>query len=237
VFVFSTNTIFNGTIPYVAYGAASDFLQSLPSKYSLESWAKNVSAAANKLCKLRVTRIPFQYSITLDLKRGLRRRNNYWDNNERWARAEGLPLFLPLVADAIFKRKCPHPLARSFRVPDINPSLFLVGFESDVQIGIAKWTRKFWSTEPAKSLATEISPGSDALPANATDLKWASGSRDPVTVTVHKSECWLTCSHFQFSPLRKRSYDAKRATWCGRQFPEAVRDFKRADRRCLIVLQ
>ena len=45
--------------------------------------------------------------------------------------------------------------------PDINPNFVLVDFDLEAQIGIAKRTRKFWSTEPARSLATEISPGFD----------------------------------------------------------------------------
>ena len=54
-FVFSTNTIFNGTTPYATHGAASDFLDALPSKSSLRLWAKDVSAAVNNSVSARVT--------------------------------------------------------------------------------------------------------------------------------------------------------------------------------------
>ncbi len=58
--------------------------------------------------------------------------------------------------------------------PQINPTFFLVDFDLQVQIAIAKWTRNFWATEPMSSLITmEISPGYSVLPENATDAEWA----------------------------------------------------------------
>jgi hypothetical protein len=56
--------------------------------------------------------------------------------------------------------------------PDISPNFFLVDFDLEVQIAIAKWTRKFWNTEPMRSMATEVSPGFEIVPKNATDAQW-----------------------------------------------------------------
>jgi len=58
--------------------------------------------------------------------------------------------------------------------PEINPNFFLVDFDLDVQVAITKWTRRFYKTEPMKSLVlTELSPGFRVVPQNATDEQWA----------------------------------------------------------------
>jgi hypothetical protein len=171
-FVFSSNTTFNGTIPYVTYGAASDFLQSLPSKSSLESWAKNVSAAVNNT--VSATSLEYLFNFQYDLiQNGVPDAETIIGTTMSFGLGPSDYLFSALWLLMPFSRGNVHICSPDPLVyPDINPNFFLVDFDLDVQIGIAKWTRKFWSTEPARSLATEISPGFDTLPANATDLEW-----------------------------------------------------------------
>lgn len=56
--------------------------------------------------------------------------------------------------------------------PQINPNFFLVDYDLKVQVAIAKWTRKFWTTEPVAALVEELSPGFGVVPVNASDEVW-----------------------------------------------------------------
>lgn len=56
--------------------------------------------------------------------------------------------------------------------PLINPNFFLVDFDLKIMVAIAKWVRTFWGTRPVSTFATEIIPGFEVVPPNATDEEW-----------------------------------------------------------------
>ena len=62
------------------------------------------------------------------------------------------------------------PLAQ----PSINPNYWMLGWDEEAQVGIAKWIRKLFATSPVNSLVSkESQPGTTKVPENASDSTWA----------------------------------------------------------------
>ena len=67
---------------------------------------------------------------------------------------------------------CIHSCRICFSSVRSNLNYFLAEFDLDAQIVIAKWTRKFWKTQPIVNARTEIYSGFATAPAPATDQQW-----------------------------------------------------------------
>ncbi|KFY74509.1 hypothetical protein V499_05464 [Pseudogymnoascus sp. VKM F-103] len=171
--IMSSNTTFSGSIPYVAFGSASDFLDSLPKNVNLTAWAEKVAVAIDHAISISSLEQLFRIQYEL-INNGVVDAESILETTFSIGLGPS-----SLVASAFwlllpFSRGNVHisssdPLA----YPVINPNYFLVDFDVDVQVAIAKWTRKFWETPPIQGLATETSPGFDALPKDASYEQWA----------------------------------------------------------------
>ncbi|TVY56724.1 Glucose oxidase [Lachnellula cervina] len=176
--VYNSSTIFNGTTGYVTYATAADFHMEPPSDEDLPIWAEQVAAANNHA--VNASSLEYIFKVQSQLLKSV--------TNAEVFLSTGKGIGLPpsgLLATAFwllmpFSRGSVHinsldPLA----YPTINPNYFLVDYDLKTQAAITKWVREFWMTTPMSSLASEISPGYETLPANATDaqyIEWAKTS-------------------------------------------------------------
>jgi choline dehydrogenase-like flavoprotein len=171
--IMTSNTTFNGSIPYVAFGSASDILDSLPKNVNLTAWAEKVAVAIDHAISVssleQIFRI--QYKLisngVVDAESILQTSYNIGYGPSGLV-ASAFWLLLPFSRGNVHISSS-DPLA----YPVLNPNFFLVDFDVDVQVAIAKWTRKFWDTAPIQGLATETTPGFDVLPKDASDEQWA----------------------------------------------------------------
>lgn len=169
----SSNTTFSGSVPYVAFGSASDFLDSLPKNVNLTAWAEKVAVAIDHAISVSSLEQLFriQYELinngVVDAESILQTTFNIGLGPSGLV-ASAFWLLLPFSRGNVHISSS-DPLA----YPVINPNYFLVDFDIDVQVAIAKWTRKFWETPPIQGLAIEMSPGFDALPKDASYEQWA----------------------------------------------------------------
>jgi hypothetical protein len=170
-FSVSSNTTFNGTTGYVTYGSTSDFFGNLP-KPSLDSWALQVSNAINSSISESALKTLFVIQFDL-LAKGVPDAEVAIDTSVQYGAGPSGIMSSASIGLMPFSRGNVHigssdPLA----YPILNPNYFLVDFDLKIQIAIAKWTRKFWETQPIGNIVTEIYPGFGTVPANATDHQW-----------------------------------------------------------------
>lgn len=185
-FVFSTNSSFNGSIVYVAYGAMTDFFTSWDTNINVKSYAGTVAAANDNTVSAESLEYLFDIQYNL-LKAGVPNAETIMETTLNLGLGTSGLLLSAFWLLMPFSRGNVHINSADPKAyPSINPNFFLIELDLDVQIAIAKWTRKFWATEPMKSLITaEISPGYDVLPQNATDAEWASWVKTAVTANSH----------------------------------------------------
>lgn len=191
--IFMTNSMFNGSIVYVAYGAMFDFFEDFESwdmNIDVGSYAETVSAAINN--SITASSLNYLFNIQYKLlKQGVPNAETIIETTLNLGLGPSEILASAFWLLMPFSRGNVHIRSADPReYPAINPNFFLIDLDLEVQIAIAKWTRKFWATEPMKSLITEeMSPGYAVLPENATHAEWAewvmSSCKSPVTkVTV-----------------------------------------------------
>ncbi|KAF4631123.1 hypothetical protein G7Y89_g7009 [Cudoniella acicularis] len=172
--IYSTNSTFNGSIVYVAYGAMSDFFAEWDTNIDTQSYAETVSAAVNNT--ITASSLEYLFNIQYNLlQAGVPNAETIMETTLNLGLGLSGLLLSAFWLLMPFSRGNVHISSIDPKVyPEINPNFFLVDFDLQIQIAIARWTRKFWATEPMKSLITaEISPGYKALPENATDPEWA----------------------------------------------------------------
>ena len=169
-FAYGGNTIFNGTTGYVTYGSITDFFGPMPAA-NISEWATTVSTAINNTIPGSTLTYLFEIQYNL-LKDGVPDAETIAGTTVQFGEgpsgylATAFWLLMPFSRGNVHIRSS-DPLA----YPAINPNYFLVDFDLEVQIAIAKWTRKFWTTAPVGNILTEVSPGA-AVPQNATDSEW-----------------------------------------------------------------
>ena len=173
----------------MTYGSVSDFFGSLP-EANLSNWAGQVSNEIKN--SVSASSLEYLYKIQYDLlQKGVPDAETIIGSTVAYGL--GVTDFLGAAMWLLmpFSRGNVHigsadPLA----YPLINPNYFLVDFDLRIQVAIAKWTRKFYETEPIRSFVTEISPGFELVPHNATDAQWGN---------------WIKSSGELFSNPRRRS--------------------------------
>jgi hypothetical protein len=171
VIAVNTTTMYNGITGYVAFSSTSDFLGNLTDP-DLGAWAAQVSTAVNNSVNASALEYLFKVQYEL-LEQGVPNAETIMETLVEIGRPPSTLLFSAFWILMPFSRGNVHigsadPLA----YPLINPNYFLLDFDLIVSIGIAKWTRRFWAAQPLADLTTEISPGFEVLPANATDEQW-----------------------------------------------------------------
>lgn len=182
-FVYESNTTFNGTTGYVTYGSLSDFFSPLPA-VDVSGWATTVSNAINNTFPASTLAHLFEIQYNL-LKAGVPDAETIAGTTVQFGEGPSGYLGVAYWLLMPFSRGNVHigsadPLA----YPEINPNYFLVDFDLDVQVAIAKWTRKFWTTAPVGSIVTEVSPGA-AVPQNATDKEWGTYVKSSFSANSH----------------------------------------------------
>ena len=183
VFVYNTNDNYNGSTGYVTYSSMTDFLGFMPPP-NLSQWATTVSDAVNKAIPASVLTHLFKIQYDL-LAAGVPDAENIVGTTVQFGGgpsgllASAFWLLMPFSRGNVHIAS-PDPLA----YPAINPNYFLVDFDLKVQVAIAKWTRKFWATDPVGSISTEISPGT-AVPQNATDDEWGTYVKSAFAANSH----------------------------------------------------
>ncbi|KAH6678739.1 hypothetical protein B0J14DRAFT_583379 [Halenospora varia] len=168
----STFGLLDGSATYVAYGSDSDFLPSMPPRSQLPIWAQKVSDATNKT--ISPTTLEYFFNIQYDLL------SSSVPNAEVIIAATkqyGLGVTSILLSAfwvlLPFSRGNIHITSSDPMVqPAMNPNFFLLDYDLEVQVAIAKWTRKFWASEPIGKQVTELSPGFAKVPANASNEVW-----------------------------------------------------------------
>jgi hypothetical protein len=169
--IYNSSTIFNGTSSHVTYGTTADFNMTLPDNDDLPRWAEQVAAANNYA--VNASSLEYLFKVQADLLQTV--------PNAETIFSTGHSLGVPpsgLLASAFwllmpFSRGSVHiSSADPLAYPIINPNYFVVGYDLQTQVAIAKWTRRFWMTDSMSCLAAEISPGYEVLPANATDEQY-----------------------------------------------------------------
>ena len=182
-FAYESNTIFNGTTGYVTYGSLSDFLSPLPAA-NISEWATTVSSAINNTISASTLTQLFEIQYNL-LKAGVPDAETIAGTTVQFGAGPSAYLGAAFWLLMPFSRGNVHICSADPLVyPLINPNYFLVDFDLDVQVAIAKWTRKFWTTEPVGSIVTEVSPGA-AVPQNATDEEWGTYVKSAFSANSH----------------------------------------------------
>lgn len=169
-----TNSTINGSVTYATFGAMDDFFQDWEAKVDIPSFAQTISTAIDSA--ISPTSLEKLLTLQYDLlKSGVTNAESIVESTVMFGLGPTNLLVTPFWLLMPFSRGNVHITSPDPKVfPAINPNFFLVSFDLDVQVAIAKWTRKFWATEPMKSLVvSEVTPGFDVLPANATDAEWA----------------------------------------------------------------
>ncbi|RDL35001.1 Uncharacterized protein BP5553_06932 [Venustampulla echinocandica] len=163
---------FNGTMAYATFGSLADIRINLPSSSSLKLWASTVSAAINSSLPATSLYQLFQIQYAL-LSRGVPDAETIIGTTMNFGLGPSGVVGSAFWLLMPFSRGSVHIASTDPKLyPDINPNFFLVDFDLEVQIAIAKWTREFWDTDHMRGMVTELSPGFEALPRNATDEEW-----------------------------------------------------------------
>lgn len=182
-FVYEANTTYNGTTGYVTYGSITDFLGPMPSA-NLSEWASTVSNAINNTISASTLTHLFQIQYDL-LESGVPDAETLAGTTVQFGQGSSGYLGAAFWLLMPFSRGNVHiASADPLTYPAINPNYFLVDFDLEVQVAIAKWTRKFWTSEPVGSIVTEVSPGA-TVPQNATDDEWGAYVKNSFTANSH----------------------------------------------------
>jgi len=169
-FSYEANTIINEAIPYLAYGGVSDFLGNLPD-VNLGAWAARVSEGINNSVGAASLERLFQIQYYL-IKKEVPDAETIMETSFTLGSDPSALLDISFWLAMPFSRGNVHiGSANPSAYPQINPNFFLIDFDLTVQIGIAKWVRKFYTTPPMSSMVRGTSPGS-GLPMDATDAQW-----------------------------------------------------------------
>jgi choline dehydrogenase len=176
-FVLYANDTLNGIVPYVSFGSLADISLPLPSSSILSTWATAVASAnaingdspisASSLTAL----FKIQYAL---LKASVPDAEVLLESSATIGIGPSPLLVAAFWLLMPFSRGSVHiNSATPGAYPSIDPKFFLVDYDLQVQIAIAKWTRKFFATAPMASIVlAEVSPGFANVPANATDAQW-----------------------------------------------------------------
>ena len=177
-FILQSTSTFNGTMAYAAFGSIADIFRTIP-KFNISSWAITTSIANNN--SIPVSSITQLFNIQYGLlNSGVPDAESIIGTTLNFGFGPSEVLASAYWLLMPFSRGNIHITSSDPSVlPTINPNYFLIDFDLEVQIAIAKWTRSFWLTSPISDFATESSPGFDALPLNATASQW----RDYITTT------------------------------------------------------
>lgn len=178
------NTTFNGTTSYATFGLLSDIFPTVPSS-NITGWAAVVSASMNN--SLGVSALTHLFRIQYDLlSKGVPDAETIIGTTATYGLGPSGYLSSAFWLLMPFSRGNVHISSANASVhPEINPNFFVVDYDLKVQIAIAKWTRKFWNTKPMRAMVTEVSPGFQIVPRNASDKVWGEWVKSSFSSNSH----------------------------------------------------
>jgi choline dehydrogenase len=136
-FSYDANITINGAIPYLAYGAISDFLGTLPD-VNLEAWATTVSGAINNSVNASSLEQLFQIQYGL-FKQDIPDAETIMESSFTLGSDASKLLDISFWLAMPFSRGNVHiQSAKPLVSPQINPNFFLIDFDLTVQVAIAK---------------------------------------------------------------------------------------------------
>lgn len=183
----TATTPYDGITGYAAFSSTSDFLGNL-TQPDLGAWAAQVSAAVGSSVNATALESLFKVQYEL-LEQGVPNAETIMEPTIEVGQPANTLLFSAFWILMPFSRGNVHiGSADPLGYPLINPNYFLLDFDLTVSVAIAKWTRRFWAAQPLADFTSEISPGFDVVPANATDEQWGEWL---------KGACKLTPSTFE----------------------------------------
>ena len=169
-----SNGSYTGEPGYVAYVSASDVFGNQTSSVassvlsSLPRYAATFSAASNHA--LHTSDIEFSFRLQYDL---------IFKSDIPIAEL----LITPFATSILGVYWGLQPFARgnihissanSSAAATINPNYWMLEWDEQVQVGVARYIRKMYNTERLQAfVGTEVAPGLSLLPENATDEQWA----------------------------------------------------------------
>lgn len=182
-FAYQSNATYNGTTGYVTYGSIADFLGLMPSA-NVSDWATTVSNAINNTVSASALTHLLQIQYDL-LKSGVPDAETIAGTTVQFGQGPSGYVGAAFWLLMPFSRGNVHiASADPLAYPAINPNYFLIDFDLQVQVAIAKWTRRFWTSDPVGSVFTEVSPGA-AVPQNATDEEWGAYLKSAFSANSH----------------------------------------------------
>lgn len=182
--LYQFDSTFEGALGYVTFGSITDFFGPMPAA-NLSDWASQISTANNEAIPASTIEKLLQIQYDL-LSAGVTDGETLLDSTVQIGLGP-----TNIVANAFwflmpFSRGTIHITSADPSVyPAINPNYFLIDFDLTAQAAIAKWSRKFWSTEHVVSQAVEISPGFDAVPEDASDEVWVDWVKETCKLTTY----------------------------------------------------
>ncbi|KAF4630270.1 hypothetical protein G7Y89_g7866 [Cudoniella acicularis] len=184
------NTTQNGSVPYVTYASLPDFLPSLslPNRTVLPLWANKI---ANSL-KTSLPTSTILHLLTIQYDLLTQQPNPVPDAEILFASTPSYgagPSTLLVTAFWLllpFSRGNIHIQSSDPSVyPAINPNFFLVDFDLEVTVELARFVRRFWTSEPIAGFVQMISPDFRVIGQNATDEVWGSWVKENFVGNSH----------------------------------------------------
>ncbi|KAI1337836.1 GMC oxidoreductase [Xylariaceae sp. FL0016] len=182
--IYETSENFSSTIvPYATFATAYDLFgcETANLGASIEAkiprWAEQVSAASQEGA-LNASAIEKLFRVKHDL---IFKKNvtivETISTGSSSNLISSLWLLLPFSWGSVHLKS-----AEAINDPAIDPRYFLVDFDMDVQIALARLSREFWNTEP---ISAWVGEGVSTLEGNATDEEWAQFIRETVSPNHH----------------------------------------------------
>ncbi|KAL4871190.1 hypothetical protein BDV12DRAFT_194553 [Aspergillus spectabilis] len=171
--MYSSNSTFDGFVPYVTYMTASDILgpetQTISAQIAsqLKSWAAQIAEDSGHA--ISASAIEQLYQVQHDLIF-----NHDVPFVEILTTALGENVGSAFFILLPFSRGSVHiNSADSSDYPSVNPNYFQINWDLILQRKVAQTVAKFWHTNPVHSLVGQrLEPPISDLPSNATDEVW-----------------------------------------------------------------
>jgi choline dehydrogenase-like flavoprotein len=182
----TAKTAYTGQRGYAVYPNATDIFGSSTSSVAssvqaaISSHASAVAAQSNNATKVSdlVTEFTSQYNLMFSSQVPIAEIIFYPSGTSLASQYWGL---LPFARGNVHINST-NPLAQ----PVINPNYWMLGWDSEAQVGIAKFIRKLFATAPLNSLVTKESyPGTTTVPSGASNTVWANWLKSQYRPNYH----------------------------------------------------
>jgi choline dehydrogenase len=162
-----------GVAPYATFVTAGDIFGeetaaiAASTKASITDWARNASAASNGAVSPQILETMFQIQHQLIFEKNITVAEILTAASQSIL-GSVLWLLFPFSYGSVHLKQ-----PGAVNDPEIDPRYLTVDFDLSVQISAGRVAQKIWYMAPLSDLiASNNTPGEDALPQNATDQQW-----------------------------------------------------------------